>query len=177
MEIKEIEKLDSCTLEHCNSVASLCYDFGVALDLGEEQIKKLELIGHLHDIGKLDVPLHILNKPTRLTEDEWKEIQQHPVNGYKRASLLGLNLDVCEAILYHHVRPDGNGYPVSFSAEEISFYAKVITIVDAYDAMISDRPYREGMSKEEAIGELKENVGIQFEDCLVEIFINKVLND
>ena len=129
----------------------------------------------LHDIGKIALDENLLNKPGKLTEDEWKEIKRHPEIGYRILSTVNDMADMANCILHHHERWDGQGYPKGLKEEEIPLVSRIITIADAYDAMTSERSYRSALPNEVAIGELQKNTGVQFDPKLVGIFIEKVL--
>jgi HD-GYP domain-containing protein (c-di-GMP phosphodiesterase class II) len=128
----------------------------------------------LHDIGKIGITDSILLKPDSLTEEEWVEMKKHPVIGYRIASASPDLQQISSYILRHHERYDGGGYPDGLKGEEIPLLARIISIADAYDAMTSDRPYRQGMPKTRAINELKKNAGSQFDPNLVNIFLEAI---
>lgn len=162
--------------EHSHRVSMLCQDMGHALGLTETETEELKTIGLLHDIGKIAIEENILNKREELTEDEWQEIKRHPEIGYRILNTVNDMLEIAEYVLYHHERWDGKGYPKGLKGEEIPLQSRIITIVDAYDAMTSQRSYRNALQEEIAIEELKINSGTQFDPELVRIFIEKVLN-
>ncbi|MHB9942213.1 diguanylate cyclase [Clostridium sporogenes] len=162
--------------EHSHRVSMLCQDMGHALGLTESDTEELKTIGLLHDIGKIAIEENILNKREELTEDEWQEIKRHPEIGYRILNTVNDMLEIAEYVLYHHERWDGKGYPKGLKGEEIPLQSRIITIADAYDAMTSQRSYRNALQEEIAIEELKINSGTQFDPELVRIFIEKVLN-
>lgn len=162
--------------EHSHRVSMLCQDMGHALGLTESETEELKTIGLLHDIGKIAIEENILNKREELTKDEWQEIKRHPEIGYRILNTVNDMLEIAEYVLYHHERWDGKGYPKGLKGEEIPLQSRIITIVDAYDAMTSQRSYRNALQEETAIEELKINSGTQFDPELVRIFIEKVLN-
>lgn len=153
------------TAEHSLNVCILAIAFGRHLNFEEDELKKLGLCGLLHDVGKMKIPAEILDKPGDLTEDEFRVMQDHTVAGHKLLSeeegVLPVAVDV---VLNHHERPDGSGYPRGLSEGEISEYAKIISVVDAYDAMTSDRCYSRAKSPVDAQKVLYENRGKQFDD-------------
>ncbi|MDI6814248.1 MAG: HD-GYP domain-containing protein, partial [Desulfitobacteriaceae bacterium] len=144
---------------------------GEAVGLSREEMDSLRLLVEMHDIGKLGVPDHILFKPGPLTEEEKKEVQRHSEVGYRIALSSGELAPVAPFILQHHERWDGRGYPLGLKGEQIHLLSRILAIVDAYDAMTSERPYRGAMSPEEVLEELKRCAGTQFDPHLVEIFI------
>lgn len=161
---------------HSHRVSKLCKDMGRALQLSEEEIQEFKTVGLLHDIGKIAIDENILNKSSKLTDDEWKEVKRHPEIGYRILSTVNDLADIAKYALYHHERWDGKGYPKGLKGEEIPFVSRIISIADAYDAMTSDRSYRCALSKEIAIKELLKNGGIQFDPELIRVFIEKVLS-
>ncbi len=161
---------------HSYRVSKLCESMGKALGLSEDDIKELKTVGLLHDIGKIAIEENILNKKEKLTEEEWEEIKRHPEIGYRILSTVNDMSEMSEYVLAHHERWDGIGYPKGLKGEEIPLQSRIITIADSYDAMISERSYRDALPEEVAIKELKTNEGIQFDPSLIRLFIEKVLN-
>jgi HD-GYP domain-containing protein (c-di-GMP phosphodiesterase class II) len=139
------------------------------------EISSLKVIGLLHDIGKIALEESILNKPAKLTEQEWEEVKQHPSIGYRILSSSYDMLELAELVLLHHERWDGGGYPKGMKGEDIPLLTRIITIADSYDAMTSERPYRKPLTEEEATIEIKNNAGIQFDPYVARIFIEKVI--
>jgi HD-GYP domain-containing protein (c-di-GMP phosphodiesterase class II) len=125
----------------------------------------------LHDIGKLAVPDSVLQASRRLTQDEWAIIRDHPRRGADLIKHLRFLRDAQPAILYHHERLDGKGYPAGLVGDQIPLEAKILGVVDAYDAMTSERAYRSAMSHEAAVEELKHCSGTQFEPAVVDAFL------
>jgi len=162
--------------QHLFRVSALCLGMGNALGLQEYENEELKLVGLLHDIGKIAIDENVLNKPGKLTEDEWIEIKRHPEIGYRILSTVNDMSDMASYVLYHHERWDGNGYPKGLKKDEIPFVSRIISIADAYDAMTSERSYRSALTEEVAIAQLRKNAGIQFDPGLVSIFIEKVLD-
>ncbi len=135
-------------------------------------IENLRISALLHDIGKIGIPEKILNKPGFLDEEERKEMNKHPLIG---ANILGKVDEFHEPILgvkYHHERYDGSGYPEGLKADEIPFIAQIISVADTFDAMTTDRPYRKGLTKEEAIREIEKEKNKQFNPVIADAFIN-----
>ena len=162
--------------QHSHRVSTLCESMGKALGLPEDEIEELKTVGLLHDIGKIAIEENILNKPGKLTEEEWEEIKRHPEIGYRILSTVNDMSEMAEYVLAHHERWDGMGYPKGLKGEEIPLQSRIIAIADAYDAMTSERSYRNALPEEVAIEELKINAGIQFDPELIRVFIEKVLN-
>ncbi len=161
--------------QHSHRVSALCKNMGEALGMPEHKIKELKSVGLLHDIGKTAIDENVLNKSGKLTDNEWKEIKHHPEIGYRILNTVNYMSDMAKYVLYHHERWDGKGYPKGLKGEEIPFVSRIITIADAYDAMTSDRSYRNALPCEVAIAELQKNSGVQFDSELVSVFIEKVL--
>jgi HD-GYP domain-containing protein (c-di-GMP phosphodiesterase class II) len=147
------------------------------MSLNKDAINHMRIAGLMHDIGKIGVDEKILNKPGRLTIEERVDIERHPEIGWKILSATTEFSELAQFILSHHERWDGGGYPNGLKGEEIQIEARIIAVADAYDAMTSKRSYKEGMSKENAIIELKRCAGTQFDPEIVEVFINNVLLD
>jgi diguanylate cyclase (GGDEF)-like protein/PAS domain S-box-containing protein len=159
---------------HANRLAKMSKKIGEAIGLTSQQFDELELLAKLHDIGKIGVDDQILNKPGSLTEDEWEMMKKHSEIGYRIAQSSVDLIPIAKYILYHHERWDGKGYPQGLKGEDIPLLSRIISVVDAYDAMTEDRIYRKGMSKEEAINIIKRNSGSQFDNNIVEIFLEVV---
>lgn len=134
----------------------------------------LETAGELHDIGKISIDKNLLNKKGKLTAAEYKKIKTHPEIGNRILKSINTDSNLLNAVRYHHERIDGEGYPVGLKEEEIPLIARALCICDAYDAMTNDRPYKNKLTKSEAIKELRLNSGQQFDKELVDFFINKV---
>lgn len=162
--------------QHSHRVSVLCVNVGKALNLPEGGIEELKTVGLLHDIGKIAIEESILNKPGKLTENEWEEIKRHPEIGYRILSTVNDMSEMAEYVLTHHERWDGKGYPKCLKGEEIPLQSRIIAIVDTYDAMTSERSYRKALPEAVAIEELQKNAGRQFDPDLVRVFIEKVLD-
>ncbi|HHV02577.1 MAG TPA: HD-GYP domain-containing protein, partial [Bacteroidales bacterium] len=159
------------TEEHARNLEQLARQLGGRLGLNAAQLNTLALIALLHDIGKVAVPEHILEKPGPLRPEEWKIMKRHCKSGYRIVISSPDLIDVAEGILSHHERWDGSGYPRGLAGEEIPLLARIISLVDAYDAMTSDRPYRAAMTHAEALAEIKACSGTQFDPLLAQEFL------
>ncbi|MBC3888844.1 diguanylate cyclase [Acetobacterium paludosum] len=173
--IKNLYIKDQREEEHSKGVAKLCQNIGAVLGLPENKIDELKTAGLLHDIGKIAIDETIFNKPGKLTEDEWKEIIRHSEIGYRILSTVKELSDIAEYVLDHHEKWNGEGYPKGLKGEEIPFESRILNIADAYNAMISDRSYRNALSKKEALEEIRKNAGIQFDPNLVNAFVETIV--
>lgn len=160
--------------KHSKRVSKLCMKLGIALNLNQEQIDELQMVGLMHDIGKIAIDDHILNKPSVLTDAEWNEIKRHPEIGYNILRTVNEYAHFAEYVLAHHERWDGKGYPKGLKGKEIPLQARIIAVADAYDAMISYRTYRKALTEDEAIHELIKNTGTQFDPDIVKLFVETV---
>ena len=158
--------------KHSKRVSDICIQIGQKLHMKSEELQLLKAISNLHDIGKIAIDEAILNKPGKLTESEWEVIKRHPEIGYRIISTSPEYAEIAYDILSHHEKWDGSGYPRGISGENIPIRARIISIADAYDAMISERPYRKPLSHEEAIAEIKKHTGKQFDPKLVDVFLS-----
>jgi diguanylate cyclase len=166
-------KYDSEQL-HTERVSQYCEAIATAMNLSEKEITEIKIAGSLHDIGKIMVPPELLNKPGKLTNDEYEIIKKHPETGYQILKAVDEYACLSEFILYHHERWDGHGYPAGLKQEEIPLQARMIAVADAYEAMTAKRPYQKIRTTEEAKAELKRCSGTQFDPKIVEIFLKLV---
>ena len=158
-----VEAKDPTTGDHLQRMSDYAVRLGQALDLNEHQLMILRYGGILHDIGKVGVSEAILCKPGSLTEPEWDEIRQHPVIGERICAPLRFSHEVGPMIRHHHERWDGQGYVDLLSGDEIPLLARVICVLDAFDAMSHDRPYREALPPDEVVRRLSEGAGKQWD--------------
>jgi diguanylate cyclase (GGDEF)-like protein/PAS domain S-box-containing protein len=159
------------TKEHADRLRGLALQLGNAINLPQNKLDELELLSALHDIGKVGIPDKILMKKGRLNSREWKIIKRHPEIGYKIAESTPQIASIADDILSHHEWWDGSGYPQGLKGNEIPVNASITSIVDAYDVMISGRPYRAPISDEEARQELLKCSGTQFNPVLAKKFV------
>lgn len=163
------------TEAHAERMAELAKQLGRALGLDQEELVALELAATLHDIGKISIDSKLLKKNSPLTDADWREMKKHPEVGYRIAQTIPELRKISEYILCHHERWDGKGYPQGLKGEEIPVLARILAIVDAYDAMTENRSYRRAMTENEAIDELQNHAGRQFDPGLVAVFIKDVI--
>ncbi|RKX52514.1 MAG: HD-GYP domain-containing protein, partial [Thermotoga sp.] len=144
------------------------------LGMSKDEIRKTYWAGLLHDIGKVLVSSSILNKPGKLTTEEFDEIRKHPKYGYDILKTSDALKDIAEIVYAHHERIDGSGYPRGLKGDEIPFEAKIIAVVDSFNAMTSDRPYRPALSVNTAMKELIRGAGRLYEARIVRTFIHMI---
>ena len=161
--------------EHSVNVAWLCRLMGEELNLSKDDIKELELSGMVHDIGKIAIEDQVLSKPGRLTLDEYEIIKLHCQYGYQLLKAADQYSNIAINALCHHENFDGSGYPHGLSGEGIPLFSRIIGVVDAFEAMTSNRIYRKAILVSEAVDELKRCSGTQFDPHLVDVFVNQVL--
>ncbi|MFL0245743.1 PAS domain S-box protein [Candidatus Clostridium stratigraminis] len=162
------------TSNHCNRMKDISMEFANFIGLSSIDMDKLTLLALLHDVGKIAIPKIILDKSGPLTDEEWEVVKRHSQTGYniaKSSQELGI---IADALLYHHERYDGEGYPAGLKGEEIPLLSRIITIIDAFDVMLTERNYKKAINKNEAIKELKNNSGTQFDPILVNKFIEMI---
>ena len=155
---------------HGESVARNCVSVGRALGLSSADVDALFIAGKLHDVGKAGIDEAVLRKPGPLTGNEWRQVQMHPLIGANLHFACGLGM-IGEWILAHHERPDGRGYPYGLPATQIPLPAKILAAADAYDAMRTNRVYREALTPDQASAELSRRAGDQFDEAVVEILL------
>lgn len=143
--INHLRSYDDSTFAHSLNVSIICNVFGQWLNMSKPDLEALTIAGYLHDLGKLLVPAEIIRKPGRLTEEEFNIIKQHPYLGYKHVENTNLDPRIKNAILMHHEKCDGSGYPSNLTLQQIDPFARIIAIADVYDAMTASRTYREGI--------------------------------
>ena len=168
-----IDAKDEYTKGHSSAVSRYSEALARALNLPEKDVERIKLGALLHDIGKIGIPESVLKKPSKLTDEEWEIMKQHPTIGAEKVLMPNESLhDLIPIVKYHHEHWDGSGYPEKLKGEEIPLAARIVSVADAYHALISDRPYRKGMSNEKACEILRVGAGIQWDKNLVRTFIN-----
>ncbi len=172
-----LHESDSTTAEHVARTQKLGEKLGLQIGLTDMELSNLELLCLLHDIGKIGIPLEILNKPYPLNDDEWEVMKSHVEKGYRIAKSSKELSDIAEQIRHHHESWDGSGYPDGLSKESIPLLSRIIAVVDTYDAMVHDRPYRNAVSKKTALEELKRCAGTQFDPSIVNEFVKMMEED
>lgn len=166
-----VDAKDPYTKGHSNRVAEYSRSIAEKLGYNEERCKQIYYVALLHDIGKCYVPDEILKKPSRLTDEEFAIIKTHTTHGAEMVKNFSSIEDIRDGALFHHERYDGKGYPTGCAGEDIPLIGRIICVADAYDAMNSNRVYRNKLSREVIIDELKKNSGTQFDPKIVEVFL------
>ena len=174
---KAVEAKDKYTENHTNRVGDISKQFGMTMGLSPEMCDSLYKAGVLHDIGKIGIPDSILNKADKLTDEERKKIEEHTIIGRDICKPLNSMKDILEVVYCHHEKWDGTGYPSGLKGNDIPLMAQIVSIVDVFDAITSDRPYRPAFTKEEVKDILLEESGKSFNPELIDFFINKILDN
>lgn len=169
--LNAMEAKDPYTKGHSESVALYATLIGRHAGLTEEEIEKLQLAAYLHDVGKIMIDRRLLTKPEKLNATESEVIRRHPEIGSRMLSSLNIEQEVIKAVLHHHERWDGSGYPARLFAYEIPFFSRILAVADAFDAITTNRPYRKAMEIKDAFFELEKNSGQQFDPEMVRLFL------
>lgn len=175
--VTALDAKDHYTYSHSEDVANYAVAIAKQMGLSPEQIEIIREACELHDLGKIGVHDAILTKPDKLTEEEWKEMKQHSVTGAEILAPLEFMEDVGAIVRQIHERYDGEGYPDKLKGDQISLGARIITVADSFDTMISNRPYHKPKSVEEAMKELEANRGKQFDPNVVDAFLEVARNN
>jgi HD-GYP domain-containing protein (c-di-GMP phosphodiesterase class II) len=174
--VSAIDFKDKLTKNHSDNVKYYAAVIAKEMGLSQSKIDTIKEACQVHDLGKIGVHDNILTKPGKLTEEEYKEIKLHSLAGAVILKPFHFLDKVVSIVRQHHERYDGTGYPDRIKGEDIDIGARIMSVADSFEAMTSQRPYRDAMSKEEAIDELKRNSGSQFDPRVVEVFI-KLINE
>ena len=166
---KTLELKNPYTEKHSQDMINNAVKIAIKLDVPLNLLDNIKYGAILHDIGKLATPDAILNKKGKLTEEEFAEIKKHPLVGYEL--LKNIFEPISDMIKSHHERVDGKGYPSGLKGDDITLPAKIIAVCDVYDALISERPYKEPISKNKAISIIEENTGTHFDSEVVKAFL------
>jgi putative nucleotidyltransferase with HDIG domain len=153
-------------------VADLAVRIGRVMRCGDQLLEQLFRAGLLHDIGKIGIPIAILDKPGKLDDEEYDTIKTHPALGGKILEPIQVYQDIVPIIVQHHERFDGKGYPDGLAGEAISIGARILCVADVFDALISQRPYRQGWIKENVLNFMRENRGVMFDPQVVDAFFS-----
>lgn len=168
-----IDAKDPYTKGHSTSVSRYAEALARAVNLPEHEVERIKIGALLHDVGKIGIPESVLKKPGKLTDEEWEIMKQHPTIGAEKVLAPNEALrDLIPIVKYHHERIDGKGYPEGLKGNEIPLEARIVSVADAYHALVSDRPYRKGMPIEKACAILREGAGVQWDSDLVRQFIS-----
>lgn len=166
--LAKLKDYDEYTYLHSISVAKLCVSMALCQKFSKKEVDIMATSALLHDIGKIFVPKSILNKVTHLTDDEFVAIRKHPTTGAKYLDSIGLfEPIVIETICQHHENFDGSGYPKHLKGDEVNKYAKILRVMDSYDAMISNRPYHHSRNSKEVITILVSSAGKEYDSDVV----------
>ena len=169
--LQALAQCDEDTGEHVQRTQKSGKELGCRINLTDQEQSYLALLAIMHDIGKIGIPLEILNKPGKLNDSEWAMMKTHVQKGYQIAKSSQEFSAIADMILYHHERWDGRGYPEGLREEQIPLLSRIISVVDAYDAMTNDRAYRKALSESAARSELLRCAGTQFDPNIVREFI------
>lgn len=174
---RAIEVRDHYTSGHCQRVANMAVEVGKRLGLTPQELVHLRWAGIVHDVGKIGIPEEILNKPGKLTPEEYEVMKRHPVMGAKILSSSRYAEHILSGVRHHHERIDGKGYPDGISGDEISMQARIIAVCDVWDALTSNRSYRNFFPYEEALAILKAGRGTQFDANVLDVFVHLIENE
>ena len=175
--VKTLNEKNAREEMHSSRVSEFCRAIGKAMTMNPHEVNGLRTVGLLHDIGKIGIDENVLNKDGALTDDEWREMKRHPEIGFR---ILGAVTDfshLARAVLEHHERWDGGGYPKGLKEREICLEARILAVADAFDAMTGGRPYRQVMTSTAAAAELIRHAGSQFDPVIARVFVEKVLGE
>ncbi len=172
-----LEAKSKTTMEHSNNVANLAEKLARLMNFDEEKIENIKIGAKLHDIGKIGIPDNVLLKPSILTKEEFEIVKNHPILGRNIVSpILNISQDILDFIYYHHERFDGSGYPVGLKGEDIPIAARIANVTNSYVAMTTSSEFKEEKTKKEAVLEIENNIGRQFDPEIARLFLDKILS-
>jgi len=169
--VRALELRDRETEEHTQRVTELTLRLALAMGIDDEQLVHIRRGTLLHDVGKMAIPDAILFKPGALTDEELEQFQQHPILGYQLLLPISFLQPALDIVYCHHERWDGSGYPRGLKGEDIPLSARIFAVVDVWDALVSERPFRRSTPKDEAIASMKDQAGKKFDPQVVEAFL------
>ncbi|MBP6599244.1 MAG: HD-GYP domain-containing protein [Giesbergeria sp.] len=173
--LARLKSADDYTYMHSVAVCALMMALGKQIKLNDQQLRTAGMAGLLHDLGKARIPLAVLNKPGKLTDEEFAIVRNHPAEGYRMLLMGGLqDAAVLDACLHHHEKIDGTGYPEKLNGSSISLIAKMAAICDVYDAITSDRPYKRGWDPSESLRRMAEWSHAHFDTQLLQAFVKSL---
>jgi len=175
IDFSEFYFFDKSLIDHSKRVGNVCLKLGRELGLDHKSLVELKIAGIFHDIGKLFISNEILDKPGKLSKEQLEIVKTHTIMGYEVLDSIDNYENVASYVRSHHERIDGSGYPDQKKSDEIPLESRIISVVDAYEAMTELRPYRVPFTKKQAIKELKRCSGTQFDKKVVKVFIKKIL--
>ena len=167
-----LEAKDTYTATHSENVRKIAYNMASSMNFSDDEIFEISIAASLHDLGKVKVPDRIINKPGKLTNEEYEIIKGHPAASFEMIEDLSSFENIKNIVRHHHERYDGGGYPDGLAGDRIPIGAKIVAVADTYEAMTSTRSYRKALSHEYALGEIKRMSGTQFDPEIVEVFEN-----
>ncbi|NLO10423.1 MAG: HD-GYP domain-containing protein [Clostridiales bacterium] len=170
-----IRNYDDMTYVHSLNVSLICSIFAGWLKMSKGETKILTQAGLLHDIGKMLIPKHIISKPARLTEDEFEEMKMHSIKGYQVLKDMNLDIRIKYAALMHHEKCDGTGYPNGFKSNQIEDFSKIIAIADVYDAMTSNRTYRQAICPFDVVENFERDGFLKYDPGYLMIFLERIV--
>ncbi|MGZ4807188.1 MAG: HD-GYP domain-containing protein, partial [Ilumatobacteraceae bacterium] len=176
MLVKAVEVKDAYTHGHSLRTAELAVELGLQMSLPPDRLRIIARGAYLHDLGKIAIPDHILNKPGALTDEERKIVEMHPQHGFELASTAPSLHEVLPVILHHHERIDGKGYPDGLAGSAVPLEARVVAVADVWDALTSDRAYRPGWEHSQALAHIEAGRGTHFDTVVVDALVRVLLN-